>query len=68
MARTAQVMVQKVIGIYLAQSAHVAHVLFTAERVDHGAGAEEEQRLEEGVRHQVEDAGGKRAAPQARNM
>ena len=25
-------------------------------RVDHGARAEEQQRLEEGVRHQVEDA------------
>ena len=45
-------------GDVFAQAAHVAHVLLAAERVDDGAGGEEEQRLEEGVRDQVEDAGG----------
>ena len=45
-------------GDALAQAAHVAHVLLAAERVDDGAGGEEEQRLEEGVGDQVEDAGG----------
>ena len=42
----------------LAEAAHLAHVLLAGERVDDGAGGEEEQRLEEGVGEEVEDAGG----------
>ena len=45
----------------LCQRAHVLHLLLAAHGVDHRAGSEEEQRLEEGVREDVEDAGGKRA-------
>ena len=37
------------------EAAHAPHVLLAAHGVDHGAGAEEEQRLEEGVGEQVED-------------
>ena len=47
--------------MYLPQAAHLAHVLLAAERVNHRARAEEEQRLEERVRHQVEHAGAVRA-------
>ncbi len=44
------------LGHVLAQSAHLTHVLLAAEAVNDGASGKEEQRLEEGVRHQVEDA------------
>ena len=37
------------------QPAHLAHVLLVGDGVDDRAGAEEEQRLEEGVREEVED-------------
>ena len=57
-------MVMNVMGIF-SQTAHVAQILFTGEAVDHAARAEEEQRLEESVRHQVENAGGKSADAQA---
>ena len=40
----------------LAEAAHFAHVLLAAHGVNHAAGREEEKRLEERVRHQVEDA------------
>ena len=40
----------------LAQAAHVAHVLIVVHRDDRRARAEEEQRLEARVRHQVEDS------------
>ena len=45
-------------GDALAEAAHDAHVLLAGEGVDDGAGGEEEQRLEEGVGHEVEDGGG----------
>ena len=45
-------------GEFLAQAAHLAHVLLAAEGVNDGAGGEEEQRLEEGVGDEVEDGGG----------
>ncbi len=38
-----------------AKAAHVAHVLLAIDGMDDRAGAEEEQRLEEGVREEVED-------------
>src|SRR5438045_3944622 len=43
----------------LAQAAHVAQVLLAAERVNHGAGSQEQQRLEERVGEKMEDAAGK---------
>ncbi len=49
---------------FLCQRAHLAHVLFPAERVDHAARTEKEQGLEEGMGHQVENSRRKRAYPQ----
>jgi hypothetical protein len=40
----------------LAQSAHVAHVLVVVHGDDHGPCTQEQQRLEERVRHEVEHA------------
>ena len=45
------------------QAAHLPHVLLADERVDDDARGEEEQRLEEGVRHQVEHRARVRAKP-----
>ena len=45
---------------HLAEAGHAVEVLVAAHRGDHRAGRHEEQRLEEGVRHQVEHAGGVR--------
>ena len=45
---------EKVIGISFRSAAVVAHVLLVVHRVDDAARAEEQQRLEEGVREQME--------------
>ncbi len=57
--------VQKVIGIFCRKPPICSQVLFARQRVDHAAGAEEQQRLEEGVRHDVEHAGRIRADAEA---
>ena len=44
------------IGIFLPQAAHLAHVV-RVDGVNHRAGAQEQQALEERVRDQVEQAG-----------
>ena len=57
------------IGSFGLEAAHLPHVLLAAHRVHDRAGAEEEAGLEEGVRHDVEDARRAKApTPQARNM
>jgi hypothetical protein len=43
-------------GKFGAQAAHLAQVLLAAHGVDDGAGGEEEQRLEERVHDEMEDA------------
>src|SRR5207247_5978265 len=48
-------------GNLVLQRAHLLHVLLMMQGVNHAAGAQEQQRLEEGMRHEVEDAGCKRA-------
>ena len=69
MATAAQSMVQKVTGIFLRRPPMLRMSCSPRERVNHAAGAEEEQRLEEGVGHHVEDAGRERAARRRpRNM
>ena len=42
------------------EAAHAAQILLARQRVNHGARAEEQQRLEERVRVEVEDAGAER--------
>jgi len=39
------------------QPAHLAHVLLAADPVNDRTGREEQQSFEEGMRHEVEDAG-----------
>ena len=41
----------------LAEAAHLRHVLLVAHAVDHRAGTEKEQGLEEGMGHEMEDPG-----------
>ena len=41
-----------------AETAHHSHVLLAGKCVNYGTGREEEQGLEKGVRHQVENASG----------
>ncbi len=45
----------------LEQAAHLPQILFAVQAVNHRARAQEEQRFEERVRHQMKDAGRKRA-------
>ena len=42
-------------GEFFPQAAHLAQILLAADGVNHGAGGEEEQGLEEGVGNEMED-------------
>src|SRR5262245_36690666 len=44
---------------FVFQRSHFAHVLFMMHRMNYAARAKEQERFEEGMRHQMEDAGGK---------
>ena len=48
----------------LPQAAHLEDIVLLAEALDDDAGREEQQRLEEGVRHEVEDGGRPGAHPE----
>src|SRR5947199_8422692 len=48
-------------GNLVLQRAHLPHVLLVMHGVNHTAGTKKQQRLEEGMRHEVEDARCKRA-------
>jgi len=57
--------IAQVMGSRCASPPHLAHVLFVMQRVNHRARAQEQQRLEEGMRKEMEhgraigrDAGG----------
>ena len=50
------------------QATHLAHVLLVIHPVDHTARAKEQQRLEEGVGHQMENGGRIGADAEAKNM
>ncbi len=45
-------------GNFVPESAHLAHVLLAGHGVNHAAGAEEEERFEKCMRHQVENTSG----------
>ena len=68
MAKTPALIVQNVNRDAMAQTAHDAHVLLAAERVDDRTRSKKEQRLEERMRHQVKTAAEYAATPQPRNM